>query len=37
MYLGAMYEPPNLNKYKMDFKGIVLKRRDNPNLTKLIY
>jgi DNA polymerase elongation subunit (family B) len=37
VYLGKMYEPPRTDKYKMDFKGIVLKRRDNANITKLVY
>lgn len=32
-----MYEPPNLEKYQIDSKGVVLKRRDNCNLTKIVY
>lgn len=37
MYIGSMYEPPRSDKCKTDKKGIVLKRRDNPNITKIIY
>lgn len=36
-YIGKMYEPPNVDTYKLDSKGIVLTRRDNPNLTKQVY
>lgn len=34
-YVGAMYKTPD--KFEMDNKGVVLKRRDNPNLTKIVY
>lgn len=36
-YMGKMYEAPNTIKYKLDNKGVVLKRRDNPNITKIVY
>lgn len=36
-YIGTMYETPDYDKGKIDKKGIVLKRRDNPNITKKIY
>jgi DNA polymerase elongation subunit (family B) len=36
-YTGLMYEPPNATKHKRDDKGVVLKRRDNPNITKIVY
>jgi len=37
-YIGKLYENnTNLNEYKLDFKGIVLKRRDNCSLLKNIY
>lgn len=37
MYTGMMYEPPNTQKGKIDSKGIVVKRRDNPNITKTTF
>ena len=37
MYSGICYEPPNYTKYKLDNKGTVLSRRDNPNITKIAY
>lgn len=36
-YSGICYEPPNYTKYKLDNKGNVLTRRDNPNITKIAY
>ena len=35
-YVGNLYEF-YVNKYKQKSKGIVLKRRDNANIVKLIY
>lgn len=35
-YVGNKYED-NINKYKRDFMGVVLKRRDNPPIVKEIY
>lgn len=37
IYAGMMYEDPDANKGFIDKKGIVLKRRDNPNITKNVY
>lgn len=42
MYAGKMYEGDFVKgtsgyKHKMDIKGIVVKRRDNPNITKIAY
>lgn len=37
MYTGIMYEPPETKKGKIDSKGIVEKRRDNPNITKKVF
>lgn len=37
MYVGAVYESTDPRKRKVDKKGIVLKRRDNANITKIIY
>ena len=37
IYAGMMYEEPDPEKGFVDKKGVVLKRRDNPNITKIVY
>lgn len=37
IYAGMMYEEPEPDKGFIDKKGVVLKRRDNPNITKIVY
>lgn len=36
-YIGRMFTVPENSKGSIDKKGIVLKRRDNPNITKKVY
>ena len=36
-YVGNKYEGPNIEKFKQNSMGIVLKRRDNAHIVKTIY